>query len=186
MVTYLRQARQILHDYQKQHLDLRANHLQSLADARLIAREPSLLDPEKTKKYEEKRAKESKRIIRKEANKQLHRKLGHILHPDHNNGGLSSVDIPFTSAPPYPIGPHPKTWTGPWQTVTDPTTITQHVSATNARQYNQAYDIPFGQEPLQSYVGYNGDQPGAQLLIQGQLPPKHIMSKLLPEIQALL
>jgi hypothetical protein len=55
--------------------------------------------------------------------------------------------------PPYPIGPDPKTWTGPWQTVTDPTTIAQHVSTTNAQQYNEAHDTPFGQEPLQSYVG---------------------------------
>lgn len=186
VVTYLRQARQMLYDSQKQHLTLRANHLQSLAEARLIARDPNILDPKRAKQFEEKRAKEVKCIAWREANKQLHRKVGLILNPDRYNGGLSSIDVPTILEPPYPFGPDPKTLDGPWHTVTNPAAIAHHVSATNARQYNQAHSTPFGQEPLQSYVGYKGDQPGAEALIQGRLPPLHIMSKLLPETRALL
>jgi len=185
IVTFLREARQTLQEYQKQHLVLRTNHLQSLAEARLLAREPNLLDPAKTQQLEKRRVKELKRILRREANKQLHRKLGYIFNPSHYNGGLSSVDVPSISDP-FPIGPDPKTWTGPWHTVTDPAKIALHVSATNARQYHQAHETPFGQEPLHSYFGYKGDQLGAEALIKGQLPPPAIMSRLLPETQALL
>ena len=185
VVQQLRQARTTLYAYQRQHLSLRANHLLSLAEARLLVRDPSLIAPSKAAQFEKRRDKELKRIIRREANKQLHRKIGFVLHPNTYTGGLSSIDVP-SLAPPYPIGPDPKTWNGPWYTITNPTDLARHIAATNARQYNQAHTTPFGQEPLQSYVGYKGDQPGAESLIHGELPPPHIMSALLPETQALL
>lgn len=45
IVTRLRQARKDLYELQKRHLELRANHLLALADARLLARKPTLLEP---------------------------------------------------------------------------------------------------------------------------------------------
>ena len=185
IITQLRQARTTLHNYQKRHLELRTNHLQELADARLISRNPNVFNTD-SKKLEKQRKKELHRIIRRESNKQLHRKIGYLLKPEKFSGGLNSVDIPAGSDQPFPSGPDPKLWEGTWHVITDPDKITTHVAASNSRQYNQATNTPFGQEPLQSLYGYKGDTPAAEALISGQLPPKQVMEQLLPETQALL
>jgi len=186
IVTRLRQARKDLHDYQKKHLELRTTHLLNLAEARLIARKPSILDPNNIHKLEKQRQVELKRIIRKESIRETHRKIGYLLNPNKFTSGLGSIDIPAGSNQPYPTGPDPKLWQGAWQTVTNPQDLADHIAAANAHQYHQADTTPFGQEPLKTFFGYKGDQPGAESLIQGHLPPPEIMTQLLPETQALL
>jgi hypothetical protein len=86
---------------------------------------------------------------------------------------LNSVDVPATSDKPYPEGPDPKSWTGPWKTVSQPEEIANYVIAANARQYHQAHDTPFGSEAISSYFGYRADTAGADALVNGQLPPRH-------------
>jgi hypothetical protein len=110
-----------------------------------------------------------------------------MLYPERYSGGLGSIDIPNdTVQDPYPVGPDPQTWKRSWKSIADPTVITQHVSATNARQYNQAQESPFGMEPLKSFFGYKGDTTGAEQLIEGKLPAPDIMQQLLPETQSIL
>jgi hypothetical protein len=95
---------------------------------------------------------------------------------------LMSVDIPaHPTKKPYPIGPDPKTWAGPWRTVTDPEEIAQHVCAANARQYNQAQTSPFCSGPLFHYLGYCANAQGSKDLITGRLPPQEVLSGLFPE-----
>jgi hypothetical protein len=79
-----------------------------------------------------------------------------------------------------------KLWEGPWRTITEPEQLATHVASANARQYHQAINTPFGQEPLHTCFGYKGDAPGADSLISGQLPPPEIMDQLLPETKAIL
>lgn len=66
--------------------------------------------------------------------------------PQDNVRGLIRVDIPVADAlEPYPIGPDPKTWTGPCCPITDPNLIARHVcTASITRQYYQAEKMPFG------------------------------------------
>lgn len=185
IVHRLRQTRTALYDAQRRHLDLRANHLQELADARILLKNPTALQQD-SKKWDKQRKKELNRIIRKEFNKQLHRKIGYLLYPERYSGGLSSIDIPAESDQPYPLGPDPKQWEGAWKVITNPNQLATHVSAANRRQYHQAAHTPFGEEPLKTYFGHNGDTTGAEALIAGQLPPQYIMKQLLPETQTLL
>lgn len=187
VVKHLREARTTLSDYQKRHLELRMNHIQELAEARVLTRSPSLESPKETGKLAKRTEKEVRRILYKERKRQLFKKLGFLLFPDRYNGGLSGIDIPKdTVLEPFPVGPDPQTWQQSWTSITDPEAITKHISAANARQYHQAHDTPFGKEPLKSYFGYRGDTKGAEQLIEGQLPDPEIMQQLMPETQSIL
>jgi len=187
IVKSLRSARATLTNYQKQHLELRGNHLQELAEARVIARCQALESPHASDKLIKNTERELKRIIYKEKKRQLFRKIGHLLYPDRYRGGLSSIDIPHhINTEPFPIGPDPQTWKHSWCTISDPDTLTRHISSANQRQYHQAHDTPFGVEPLLSYFGYKADTAGAERLITGTLPPQEIMQQLLPETQSIL
>jgi hypothetical protein len=180
IVTNLRKARKTLKAYQQKHLELRKEHLTSLAEALLIARDPDIMS-KPTAMVDKKRAKELHRIIRKKASKQLHQRIGYLLKPQQYNGGLNSIDVPAASDKPYPEGSDPKSWTGPWKTVSQPEEIANYVIAANARQYHQAHDTPFGSKALASYFGYRADTAGADALVNGQLPPRQLMQTLLPE-----
>jgi hypothetical protein len=117
----------------------------------------------------------------------MYRKIGQCLQPDSFNlGGLARVDIPAGHDAPYPHGPDPKTWTGPWTTVTNPEDIAQHVCTANTRQYNQAVNTPFATEPLASYVGTTAATIADEDLISGNLPPEDILHLLQPETAQLL
>jgi len=186
VIHEIRQARTTLKEVQRKHIELREQHLEDLADAIILYRRPHLLEPGKEKEYDKKKQKEIKRIQRKESLTRLHRKIGYTLKHDAARGGLSIVDVPQSSHPePFPIGPDPKTWTGAWQTINDPTTITKHVCAANARQYHQAHHTPCGTEPLASHLGYKADTVGSEDIIKGVGLPPDIMTALLPETVAI-
>jgi hypothetical protein len=70
--------------------------------------------------------------------------------------------------------------------VSQPEEIANYVIASNARQYHQAHDTPFGSKAISSYFGFRADTAGADALVNGQLPPRHLMQTLLPETQAII
>jgi hypothetical protein len=160
--------------------------LEDLVTVIILLRRPSLLEKGQEKEYEKKRKKELRRIQRKEALGRIHRKIGFTLCPQESRGGLRRVDIPKTThQEPYPSGPDPKTWEGPWTSLNNPSEIATHVCSANARQYHQAHGTPCGVEPLASHLGYKADRVGAQTLIDGATLPQEIAETLLPETQSI-
>ncbi len=92
------------------------------------------------------------------------------------------MDIPDANAKGPNLGDpkSPKTWNGPWVTVTNPTEIAKVVRELNLQQYHQAYHTPFGSGPLANLIGRNGFSPASQALLNGKLPPT-LPNELLPE-----
>jgi hypothetical protein len=80
-----------------------------------------------------------------------------------NQTALARVDVPSGDTRPFP-DPDPKTWSGPWTSISDPTEIAHHVGTANIQQYNQAANIPFASPPLESYLDRYADQPGSSSL----------------------
>ena len=78
----------------------------------------------------------------------------------------------------------PKTWRGPWKTLTDPEQIARAICQVNIAQYNQAMLTPFGSGPLAEKLGRYADTSVADRLLLGEIP---IVSPLpLPETVQLL
>lgn len=87
------------------------------------------------------------------------------------DGGINRIDIPAAhTLEPYPAGPDPKTWIGPWCTVTDQQLIVRHIGAANLRQYHQAYPTPFGSGALVETIAPLADTAVATSLLQGAIP----------------
>jgi len=186
VVGYIREARATLKDIQKNHVELRSQHLKELANAIITFRRPALLEPGKEKEYEKKKQREIRRIMRREALIRVHKKIGYILKPNLTNGGLSRVDVPYHSTgAPYPLGLDPKSWNGPWVSLNSPKDIAEHVCAANTRQYHQAHCTPCGKEPLSSFLGYKANKPGALALIQGDPLPDEVRSCILHETESI-
>jgi hypothetical protein len=98
----------------------------------------------------------------------MHSRIDRALHPGDMFRGLQSIDIPASeNSDPFPIGPDPKTWSGPWRTVSHPEDIAIHIYAANAHQYHQSHSSPFCSDPLLSYLGYWAENQGAKDLAEG-------------------
>ncbi len=125
-----------------------------LVEARVVAKSPSILQLQKVRSLEKRITKEILRIKWKEAQQTMHSRINKALHPGDMYKSLQSVDIPASeNSQPFPEGPDPKTWKGPWRTVSDPEEMAAHVCTANAWPYHQAHSSPFCSEPLLSYFG---------------------------------
>jgi hypothetical protein len=174
IVQCLASARQSRRELQQQHQQLCANYLEKLAEALVLKRAPYLdTDPKYEERLTLRTAKEVKRLIRLEQKRKYYRMIGSQLsdHTD-NSGGLTRIDVPLHPADlPLTSLPDPKTWKGPWRSVTDPEEIAKYVCIINTRQYNQAQATPFGSGYLADTIGLNIEQPAAAHLLNGSFVP---------------
>ncbi len=103
----------------------------------------------------------------------MHKNINCQLNPSKSITALTRVDIPAAETDlPFPIGPDPKEWKGPWKSVTDPSTIAAHVCAANHRQYHQAHETPLGKDPLLSTFGYKADTTASDNLVYNSTLPE--------------
>jgi hypothetical protein len=63
------------------------------------------------------------------------------------------VDIPDSTGQ-----PDPKTWAGPWRTITNEKELATAVCNANASQYQQAHNTLFAKEPLLYCIGLNTEK----------------------------
>jgi hypothetical protein len=101
-----------------------------------------------------------------------------MLQEQHTKG-LSKVDIPDKNAgtnPEFGNPNDPKTWKGPWVSLTNPQHIAEVVCKINSKQYHQAHSTPFGSSPLATLLGHRGDTQHARELSKGKVSELPIQS----------
>jgi hypothetical protein len=77
--------------------------------------------------------KETKQLIKRETSRKTFRKIHWLLSPAQNKS-LSRIDIPDARATNVSFGnPNdPKTWKGPWTSITNPSEIAQILAEINS------------------------------------------------------
>jgi hypothetical protein len=128
----------------------------------------------------DKAEKQLKQLISREKIRRMYRILSKMLNKNEGKG-LRWIDVPDAAASTEGTGdPNcPKTWKGPWKSVTNPTEIAKAVCRVNADQYHQAHLTPFSSGPVADIIGRGGDMPASVDLLRGHLPD--LPSSTLPE-----
>jgi len=157
---------------QQRHKQLRENYLESLASSLVLKKSPHINDPKYASRLEMRMKEAVNCILKKERRRQMYRAIGNCLKPVGDNiGGIARVDVPAPASGIDPTLTDPKTWAGPWQSVTDPEEIAFHISKANQKQYNQAEDTPFGSGPLAKAIGDLLSSKVAKDILEGAFTP---------------
>ncbi len=82
IVKETRASRATLQEFQCKHIEVPANHLQALAEARVLHWDPTIDQPHKIGKFRKRIERELKRVLAKERNKTMHRAIKAVLHPN--------------------------------------------------------------------------------------------------------
>jgi hypothetical protein len=120
ILQQLRSAIEDRREKRKSHAELCQNYLLDLAEALVIKRDPTLAEPRKATQLRKKKAKQIKALAKREKKNRMFKKINYSLTKLHDNkGGLIRLDVPASHPlEPYPVGPDPRTWEGPWLTIT--------------------------------------------------------------------
>jgi len=120
----------------------------------------------------ERTAKQLKQLRFRGKMRKSYRKIANTLRPD-KQLGLSSLDVPDNHCIDRNYGDptQPKTWKGPWKTLTDPEQMAKAICQVIIAQYNQAMLTPFGSGPLADTLGRYADTKAADRLLLGDIPP---------------
>jgi len=129
--------------------------------------------------------KQLKQLLSREKLRKMFRKIGKTLNK-HQGRGLRRIDVPDPAAANDTSGDpnQPKTWRGPWKSVTNPSEIAKVVCQVSTEQYRQAHGTPFGSGPLADLFGRRGDTLSSDDLLRGTLPD--LPSTLIPETLRIL
>jgi hypothetical protein len=186
-VKHLQGAYKNMTSHQNNHKQLRATYLESLAEAIILHRSPLLDRPEAESLKHESKLKQIKQLQKREQHRRMYMTLGNTLNPGETME-LSRVDVPDERATGSNLGSpdDPKHWKGPWRSITNPEDIAKTVCEINRKQYNQAWETPFGSGPLATSIGQLVDTPAAEVLLQGNNLPTNLLSSLMPETIRLL
>jgi hypothetical protein len=187
-LTYIIAARTKLKQFQANHKNLCQTHLERLAETIVLHQAPGLQHSSLATEFKPRTSKTVSLLIHRERTRRMHCKIGHLLRGT-SPLGLNRVDVPEINTPSSASlgNPNdPKTWKGPWVTITQPTDIAQTICKINATQYNQAFHTtPFGSGSLATALGRKGDTATALILLKAVSPPS-LSAGLHPETTRLL
>ena len=107
-----------------------------------------------------------RRLRRAEALKQLFDKLK-FARTKNARRGITMIEIPCHE------GDDPKTCTD-WQIIDVPTSIVHHLQQRNRKHFSQAQGTPFTTDPLSSDLGFLGDTPFADDILDGLYDTSHL------------
>jgi hypothetical protein len=165
-------AYQHLKEMQLRHLELRETYLEGLAEAIVLDGSPHFDSDSVVHIQKERREKQLKNLMSREKTRQMYRKIGRALNKS-RGGGLCGIDVPDARAATETSGDpnDPKTWKGPWRSVTNPVEIAELVCKINSSQYHQAHHTPYGSGPIAERFGRRGDTPASVDLLRGTISP---------------
>jgi len=130
---------------------------------------------------------EIKQLALQEKLRKAYQKIQVVVNPNGQISALARIDIlAADTEEPYPIGPNPKFWKGPWKSVTNPDQVVEYFSTIYRRQYNQAVSNPFVHGPLLSLLGYKADTPAIDALLNNEPPPPEILTNHYKETRPIL
>jgi len=154
------------------HIALRQAYLENLAMSIAEQKHPFLATEGDSEALAGKAAATLQNLIKRGQKRRAFTRISNVLDPNSSTqAGLARIDVPASDARPFPNDPDPKTWEGPWTSITNPDDIVSHVCSATVRQYNQATLTPFVCKPLVNYLGLHGEKPSATALVNGILPP---------------
>jgi hypothetical protein len=137
---------------QQKHRELRASHLEQLAEAIVLQQSPSLHHDSVEHIKAMRTEKQFKLLIKQENIRKSFRKLGQLFRPQ-STKSLIKIDVPDAEVTGFGDPMQPQLWRGPWKTITQPNEISKIVASMNKKQYNQAQETPFGSGPLAQALG---------------------------------
>jgi hypothetical protein len=160
-----------LKELQTKHQELRETYLEDMAKAIILDRSPTLAEPGLEPITKDRAEKQLKQLLSREKAREMYWKIGRVLNKA-TGKGLSRIDIPDAAAVTETSGDpnQPKTWKGPWKSVTNPHEIAREVCKINANQYHQAHHTPLGSGPVATLLGRRGNTPASGELLRGNLP----------------
>jgi hypothetical protein len=130
-IKFLQVAYKNMTCHQKNHKQLRASYLESLAEAIVLHHSP-LNRPEATSTKQECTLNQIQKLQKREQQRTMYMAIGKVLNPGVTMG-LSPVDVPDDRVQGQGLGSpdDPKHWKGPWHSVTNPEEIAKVVCDIN-------------------------------------------------------
>mmetsp|Transcript_21350 Transcript_21350/g.30549 ORF Transcript_21350/g.30549 Transcript_21350/m.30549 type:complete len:1538 (+) Transcript_21350:1841-6454(+) len=187
---YLRDARKLMYQSQANHVELRRTFLEELAEAITVDKRTWLIEDGREQKLQEAKEKKLKELIKREEVRKMHRTIGFLLKQDKGQG-LLQVDIPDATAVPPPgetFGDikDPKTWRGPWVSITEPEEMAEAIAKANIRNFHQAHNTPFANGPIGRAIGLFADTSIADDILKGMPIPEAITGGPMEETKRML